>query len=667
MGGEQLVAGDGIAAARLDAAGCHVGQPHRCAAGAAEGDRIHHVAVCIHIVFHRAHAQFVGLVDHVGQRVAHRIEGTAHVVVAALADGAVGGHVVDGVGGRGDHAVGIDRCAATQMGGHGLIGGEQLRTVDGLAAERADLARAQVAQRGGGTALPQRRAGVVHAAIGVEVIAQRALLRCLQLAQVDRIGRLGGRGHVGDLPFRTGSADGDGVVPVGQAAGTDGDAVGGGGLRVAAHGDGVGAGCQRFHAGGVHPQVLGATVADVVDLRVEVDQRAVNRIEGIGGVLVGALRDGAVIGDGADLEQRRGEGTGGRIEGGAAAEEARDRIVAGEQLAAVDRFGAAGADRARCQVGQRGGAGAVAQGDAAVIRVTGFVEVVGDGDVAERIDLADRAPQLRDVDRIGVGTTRREVGDLPFATVGTAHRHFTGGHLRSGQAEGGVAGLRPAQCGRAVAQGHRVGLVGGGLGTEQGLPVGGADGAVADDHRMAHARGVVGGGDTGGVGRIVGAVAGEGDAGIDLGQFVARVGADHHFPRAIGISAVTHQHLVVLCRVDRPAGDVGQADVQALGRPVRRLVRQQQAEQAARVAVVDVVDVAVRRHATDQGEMRVAAGDRTAQAIQRGADRGGVDQRNAQQVDRRIRLHDVGGADIEVAVGQVAGATEQAGGGRADQ
>ncbi|MNM89057.1 hypothetical protein D3C81_1012810 [compost metagenome] len=148
---------------------------------------------------------------------------------------------------------------------------------------------------------------------------------------------------------------------------------------------------------------------------------------------------------------------------------------------------------------------------------------------------------------------------------------------------------------------------------------------------------------------------------------MAGIGADHHFLRTVGISAIAHQHLVVLRGVDRPAGDVGQADVQALGRPGRRILGQQQAQQATGIAVVDVVDVAVGGDAADQGQVRAAAGDRATQPIERGTDRRRIDHRQAQHADRGIGLHDVGGAELEVAVGQVAGAAEQAGSGRAEQ
>ncbi|WP_251282385.1 hypothetical protein, partial [Enterobacter hormaechei] len=81
------------------------------------------------------------------------------------------------IGRCGQHAAGVDRRATSEVGGNGLVGRKQLGTVDGLAAGGADLARAQVAQRGGGAALAQRGTGVVDAAVAVEVIAQGALLR----------------------------------------------------------------------------------------------------------------------------------------------------------------------------------------------------------------------------------------------------------------------------------------------------------------------------------------------------------------------------------------------------------------------------------------------------------------------------------------------------------
>src|SRR3546814_2548941 len=86
------------------------------------------------------------------------------------------------------------------------------------------------------------------------------------------------------------------------------------------------------------------------------------------------------------------------------------------------------------------------------------------------------------------------------------------------------------------------------LRAEDGLPVGAAVGAVADDHRVAQAVAVA----------LVRPAGPAKIGGIDGGQLVAGVGADHHRVGAVGVAAVADDHLIVLRGVRLPGA--GQAD-----------------------------------------------------------------------------------------------------------
>ncbi len=137
------------------------------------------------------------------------------------------------------------------------------------------------------------------------------------------------------------------------------------------------------------------------------------------------------------------------------------------------------------------------------------------------------------------------------------------------------------------------------------------------------------------------------------------VGADHHFLGTIGKGAVTDQHLIVLRGIDAPAIHLHQAEyIGALGGPGRRLVRQQQAQQAVGVTVVDVVDVAVGRNPAQQSHVRVAARRQSTDTVQQLSDRAEVDHGHSQHRHRGIALCDVGAVDGQAAVLHITIATK---------
>ena len=242
------------------------------------------------------------------------------------------------------------------------------------------------------------------------------------------------------------------------------------------------------------------------------------------------------------------------------------------------------------------------------------------------------------------------MGDLPLAPR-RAHRHFTDGRLRRGQSERAVV-VHATACGIGlVAQRHTVGLVRCRPGTQQRLPIGGTDGTVTDHHRMTQTRIVVGSRHTAGVVRVIDAIAGKHLIGILHRQAMLCIGADHHFLGAVGKGAVTDQYLIVLRGVDAPAIHLHQPKyIGALGRPGRRLVRQQQAQQAVGITVVDVVDVAVGGDPAQQGHVRVAPRRQSTDTVQQLPDRAEIDHGQAQHRYRGIALRDVGAVDGQAAV-----------------
>ena len=707
MGGQaagvamQLGTGDCIGTAGGHAAGGDIGQQGRCAAITEADPAVVHGTGGIAVIQHRTangHAQVVG---HVVDRGIHRAEGGTHIAVVARGAAQAGIDGGDRKTRRSQVATGIHAGTGTDHGRHAAGIAMQLGAGHRITAAGNHAAVGQIGQAGRAGPIAQGDPGVIHGTRGIGVVAHRAgqtivdsgadigdgLIHSIKGAADIVVIRTAGTaigGHGGQgVGRRTDTAIGSdrtAAAEIGGCAQTGAVQLGTG-YRIAAAGSHVAvghigqAGRHRTITEG-HLGVVDGTVGIGVIAHCTSQARADGGVEVVDGLIhsiKGRSHVVVVAGAGAAIGRHTGQRVGRcghraiHIDRCTTAQGRGQAAGRAMQLGAVDRLAAGSTDLTRRQVADRGRSTAIAQRNAGVIRCAGAIVGIQHRErIAANAHRADGTAQLGHVDGIGVTAAGGHMGDLAFAPC-RAHRHLADRGLGRTQAIGSVVVLATAGGIGLEAQGHRVGLVRGGPGTEQGLPVGRANGAVADDHRMTQAGIVVGRGHTGRVVGVVDTVAGKHVIGIGQRQLVAGIGTDHHFLGPIGIGTVANQHLVILGGIDRPAIRADQTQhIQTGASPVRRTIRQHQTQQAIGITVVDVEDVAVRGGPPEHGQVRVGAGTDPAQAIEQGADRAQIDHRQAQHVGDRVGLDDVGRVDRRIAVADIAITAEQVLQGRPD-